>query len=57
MVWGYGRSHGSERYHAFESLMNAMKYAAVLEMRLLQSARSLFGGGSWIFRGDIASWH
>ena len=37
--------------------MNATKYAAVLETKLLASARSLFLDEYWIFQGDNAPCH
>ena len=42
-------SHGIAKLHICEGMMNATKYASVLEITLLPDARSLFGEGSWIF--------
>ena len=45
-------SHGIGRLHICEGIMNVTKYAYVLEAKLVSSARSLLGGGNWIFQGD-----
>ena len=42
MIWGCTASNGIGRLHTCEGMMNATKYAAVLETKLLASARSLF---------------
>ena len=57
MIWGCMASNGIGRLHICEGMMNATKYAAVLETRLLASARSLFPSEYWIFQDDNAPCH
>jgi len=57
MICGCMASHGIGRLHICEGMMNATKYAAVLETKLLPSARSLFGERSWLFQDDNAPCH
>ena len=42
MIWSCMASYGIGRLHICEGMINATKYAAVLETKLLASARSLF---------------
>ena len=57
MIWGCMASNGIGRLHTCEGMMNATKYAAVLETKLLASARSLFPDEYWIFQNDNAPCH
>ena len=57
VVWGCMASNGIGRLHICEGMMNATKYAAVLETKLLASARSLFPDEYWIFQDDNAPCH
>ena len=57
MIWGCMASNGIGRLHICEGMMNATKYAAVLETKLLACARSLFPDEYWIFQDDNAPCH
>ena len=57
MIWGCMASNGIGRLHVCEGIKNASKYAAVLETKLLASARSLFPDEYWIFQDDNAPCH
>ena len=57
MIWGCMASNGSGRLHICEGMMNATKYASVLETKLLASAQSLFPDEYWIFQDDNAPCH
>ena len=50
-------SNGVGRLHICEGMVNAAKYAAVLETKLLACARSLFSDEYWIFQDDNAPCH
>ena len=50
-------SNGIGRLHICVGMMNATKYAAVLETKLLASAQSLFLDEYWIFQDDNAPCH
>ena len=49
--------YGIGRLHICEGMVNATKYAAVLETKLLASARSLFPDEYWMFQDDNAPCH
>ena len=49
MIWGCMASNGIGRLHICEGMINATKYAAVLETELLASARSLSPDEYWMF--------
>ena len=57
MIWGCMASNGIGKLHICEGMMNATKYAAALETKLLASARSLFPDKYWIFQDDNAPCH
>ena len=56
-TYGCRASNGIGRLHICEGMMNATKYAVVLETKLLASARSLFPDECWIFQDDNAPCH
>jgi len=43
IIWGCMATRGIGRLHICDGMTNATKYAAVLETKLLPSARNLFG--------------
>ena len=57
MIFGCMTSNGIGRLHICEGMMNATKYAGVLETKLLASAQSLFPDEYWIFQDDNAPCH
>ena len=57
MIWGCMASNGIAKLHICEGMMNATKYAAVLETKLLASSRSLFPYEYWMFQDDNAPYH
>ena len=57
MIWGCMASKGIGRLHICEGMMNTTKYTAVLETKLLASARSLFPDECWIFQDGNAPCH
>ena len=57
MIWDGMASNDIGRLHICEGMMNATKYAAVLETKLLASVRSLFLNEYWIFQDDNAPCH
>ena len=57
MIWGCMALKGIGKLHICEGMINATKYAAVLETKLLASAGSLFPDEYWIFQDDNAPCH
>ena len=55
MIWGFIASNGIGRLHICEGMMNATKYVALLETKLL--ARNLFPDENCIFQHDNAPCH
>ncbi|GFU75968.1 transposable element Tcb1 transposase [Trichonephila clavipes] len=57
MVWGCMSSYGVGRLHIVSGTVKAMDYIAILQNKLLPTARDLFGNQSWIFKDDNAPCH
>ncbi|GFW89169.1 transposable element Tcb1 transposase [Trichonephila clavipes] len=57
MIWGCMSSYGVGRLHIVSGTGKAMDYIEILQNKLLQTSRDLFGNQSWIFKDDNAPCH